>query len=304
MQTRLPKTRRVPEAFANTKITDRCLAIIDAIGRYRFVLARDIARVVGGNEDVTHRHLQQLFHQDLISRFKLPTAPNRGEFVYFLDNATELRKLCAASVLNASDFDWDEISRNRQKYGAVAKRSAGQFLFIEHELMIARFHADIEAATRDDGNVELARWVQGPALWNTVKTDSRRTLPHRPDALFALQFLNSPDGQQRATFFYEADRETSSLARIREKLEAHLVFLLQGQQHRQYGFRRIRAVLIETLTTARANQLRMVASSLAMQFPLSASLFWIAACEENPRLSISTRCWQCAVDDSARSLAD
>src|SRR5450755_251618 len=92
-KTRLPKMRRVPEAFSGRELTERSLKIIETIGRYRFLSSSRIIRLVGGNEDVTHRHLQQLFHRGLISRLKIPSAPGNSEFVYFLENATRLREL-------------------------------------------------------------------------------------------------------------------------------------------------------------------------------------------------------------------
>lgn len=305
MQARLPKTKRAPQAFANAQITERSLSIIDAIARYRFVLARDIVRVVGGNEDVTHRHLQQLFHRDLISRFALPMGPNRGEFVYFVDNAAGLRKLCESSRLNAEHFDWDEISRNRTKYGDTASRSAGQFLFIEHELMISTFHADLETSAREAASVEIERWVQGPGLWNSVEIGDGRVLAHRPDALTTLKFANAPEGQQRSTFFYEADRETSSLSRIRDKLVAHVSFLTRGIHTERYGFRKVRAVLIETLTQERASQMRQLCSQLATQYPMAPFLFWLSfANRENAGNLIHERRWFCGADARARAVSD
>jgi hypothetical protein len=304
MQQRLPKTRRAPEAVASKKITERSLQVIETIARYRFILARDIVRLVGGNEDVTHRHLQQLYHRDLINRFTLP-APKTGEFIYFLDNAAGLRQLSDASKLKGELFDWDEIGRNRQKYGQAASRSVGQFLFIEHELMISAFHADLETSACANGGVEVKRWVQGAPLWNSVQVAPKRTLPHRPDALFTLYFPNSPDGQQHANFLYEADRETSSLTRIREKLEAHVQFFMQGKHIERYGFRKLRAVLIETLSEEHSRQLHGVANDLAAQQPLARALFWfcsIMPTDETP--SIHARRWSCASDGRLRNLAD
>jgi len=304
VQKRLPKTKRAPEAVASKKLTERSLAIIQTIARYRFLLARDVVRLVGGNEDVTHRHLQQLYHRDLVNRFTLP-APRTGEFIYFLDNAAGLRKLADASSLQGDLLDWDGIKTNREKYGENATRSVGRFLFIEHELMISSFHADLETSAQADGGVEIKRWVQGAAIWNNVRVAPKRTLPHRPDALFTLYFPNAPEGQQNANFLYEADRETSSLTRMREKLEAHVQFFMQGKHIEAYGFRKLRAVLVETLTDGRAGQLRELASDLATQLPLARMLFWFSSIPSvGSAPSIHTRRWSCAADDRLRSLMD
>jgi len=304
MQQRLPKTRRAPEAMTGKKITERSIAIIETIARYRFILARDIVRLVGGNEDVTHRHLQQLYHRDLANRFTLP-APKTGEFIYFLDNAAGLRQLADASSLQGDLLDWDGIRTNREKYRENASRSVGRFLFIEHELMISSFHADLETSARADGGVEIKRWVQGAALWNNVRVGTRRTLSHRPDALFTLYFQNAPEGQQHANFLYEADRETSSLTRIREKLEAHVQFFMQGKHIETYRFRKLQAVLIETLSEDRARQLRALTADLAAQSPLARRLFWFSKISSVGGVHPGqARRWSCAADDLLRSLAD
>jgi hypothetical protein len=304
MQQRLPKTRRAPEAVASKRITERSIQVIETIARYRFILARDIVLLVGGNEDVTHRHLQQLYHRDLVNRFTLP-APRTGEFIYFLDNAAGLRKLGDASSLQGDLLDWDGIRTNREKYGESASRSVGRFLFIEHELMISAFHADLETSACANGGVEVKRWVQGAPLWNTLQVAPKRNLPHRPDALFTLYFPNAPDGQQYANFLFEADRETSSLGRMREKLEAHVQFFMQGKQIEAYGFRKVRAVLVETLSEEHARQLRELARDLATELPLAGMLFWfsfIPSVGGTPFIHI--RRWSCAADDRLRSLVD
>jgi hypothetical protein len=304
MQKRLPKTRRAPEAVAARKLTERSIAIIETIARYRFVLARDIVRLVGGNEDVTHRHLQQLYHRDLINRFTLP-APRTGEFIYFLDNAAGLRQLADASSLRGDLLDWDSIRTNREKYGESAARTVGRFLFIEHELMISGFHADLETSARADGGVEVKRWEQGAGLWNSVQVAPKRTLPHRPDALFTLFFPNAPAGQQNANFLYEADRETSGLTRMREKLEAHVQFFMQGKHIDAYGFRKVRAVLVETLSEDRAGQMRELAGDLANQWPLARMLLWFSGVSPTDEIpSIHARRWSSGADDKMRSLAD
>jgi|SRR5579859_37197 len=280
LQKRLPKFRRAPEALAGKRITDRSLLIVETIGRYRFIATTDIVRLVGGNEDVTYRHLQQLYHQDLVSRIALPKNGSRGEFIYFLDNTQALRQLAQQSKLDPSSLDWNQIKTNREKYRNTGRDGVGQFLFITHELMISRFRADLEIECRNsNGRVELANWMQGSSTWNKVQAGARRTLPHRPDAFFSLHFPNAAPGQQRSNFFYEADRQTSNLTRFKEKLEAHLLFLMQ-RKHTQYGVQKIRAVLVHTINKDWAHQLTSVAGQLAASEPLAAHLFWFTSSEE------------------------
>ena len=301
IQQRLPKNRRAPEAVAGNRVTERGIEIVKTVARYRFLLARDIVRLVGGNEDVTHRHLQQLYHQDLVGRFILPELARRGEFIYFLDNPTGLRQLTEVSKLDTEKLPWFEIRQNREKYSQKEFHSIGRFLFIHHELMISAFHADLEVAVRSDAIAEIERWVQGPSLWSSVSDGRRRTLPHRPDAFFTLRFLNAPEGQQLSNFFYEADRNTCNLTRIRQKLEAHLLFFMQGKHTERYGIRKVRAVLIETTSEQRTEQMRATAKELAVTTPIANHLFWFANSGERPAF---VRRWRSGGDDRLKSLLD
>ena len=262
MQRRLPKFRRAPEAVEGRAVTERGLLILITISRYRFISTSDIIRLVGGNEDVTYRHLQQLYHQNLVSRIALPKNGANGEFVYFLDNAKGIRELTEHSKLDASAFAWEQIKSNREKYGNVEKDGVGRFLFLSHELMISHLRAGLELECRQsEGRLELEKWMQGSSIWDEARRSNRK-LPHRPDAFFTLKFPNAPDGQQRSNFFYEADRQTSNLTRFKQKLEGHLEFLRQGK-HKQYEIQKVRAGLVHTLKKDWAEQLKNTAAQLA-----------------------------------------
>ena len=96
-----------------------------------------------------------------------------------------------------------------------ASHLVAQLLFLNHELMISRFHAMLELACRKfAGKVELSAWKQGAELWNRIElpkvrqdarglwmeTAATEVLPHRPDAFFTLRFLTKPEDQQLVHF--------------------------------------------------------------------------------------------------------
>src|SRR5450631_3085447 len=82
-----------PEVPRSGVITDRDLDIIGAILRYRFSPTSELARLVGGHEDIIHRRLRMLWERHLISRFAFPKIPNHGEFIYYLDRRQSLELL-------------------------------------------------------------------------------------------------------------------------------------------------------------------------------------------------------------------
>ena len=54
------------------RISDRDLEIVEAILRYRFSPTSELARLVGGHEDVLQRRLRRLWELDLVNRFAFP----------------------------------------------------------------------------------------------------------------------------------------------------------------------------------------------------------------------------------------
>jgi len=300
---RLPKFRRVPESVAGKGVTDRGIQIIRIISRYRLISTGTLVGVVGANADVTYRHLHRLYHQGFISRFTLPRRGNPGQFIYFLENAALLRTI--AHRLPPDELDWSQIKRNREKFGDIipaAEDRFGKFLFVRHELMISDFHAALELACRASlGRVELDRWRQGTELHSRVRMPNKKTLPHRPDAFFTLRFPLAPEGQQRSNFFYEADRDTSNVTRLREKLEVHVEYLKQGKQT-MLSIKRIRAVLVETISEKRLNECMAVTTAISQVDPVARAVFWISSVQTSEP-AFAPR-WLTAADETLRSLVD
>src|SRR5260370_39782280 len=82
-----------PETPSRGVITDRDIDIIEAILRYRFSPTSELIRLVGGNEDVTHRRLRMLWESGVINRFAFPFPRPHSEFMYYLDKRAPLELL-------------------------------------------------------------------------------------------------------------------------------------------------------------------------------------------------------------------
>ncbi|MDA2933797.1 replication-relaxation family protein [Acidobacteria bacterium AH-259-D05] len=297
MQQRLPKFSRAPEAVEHRQITQRSLEVLAAISRYRFIPTSILVRLIDGNQLVTSKHLQQLYHKGLVNRFSVRHRGRPGEFFYYLDNPAGLQLLVDYLEVPSGSLPWREIRNNREKgYARIMRtdEAPGQLLFLKHELMISRFHAMVELGCRhSQGQVELVDWRQGPELWDrievpTLRYDSKqqvlfeheetKKLPHRPDAFFSLHFPNAPEGGRYSHFFYEADRKTSDTDRFVKKLRVHFHFVVRQKRHRlKYNTQRIRAVLTETLDTSWAENLREAARHPAVSGEKPSPLFWFTA---------------------------
>ena len=271
--------------------------------RYRFIPTSLLVRLMPGDQKNNNRHLQTLFHHGLVNRFCLPKYGGPGEFMYYLDSAQSLATLIEAGLLpGLTDEERSrrqEIIRNNREaaYDELHKNpgNQGRVLYIQHELMISRFHAMLELACKKfAGKVELRAWKQGAELWNRVQApkvsqdgdtwieqSTTELLPHRPDAFFTLYFPAQATEKQHVHFMYEADRGSENTSRFKMKLRAHWHFIVKQNLQRTvpcYGVHSIRAVLTESTTSQWADNLRDAARHPIVS-PKPSPLFWFTTSE-------------------------
>lgn len=300
-QSRIKKySREHPDNLPNRQITDRSIQILDALNRYKFLPTSLIVRLATGNHRITKRHLQNLYHQGYVNRFAFPTSFHPGEFNYFLDDKKALdllkehqftpEQLDYKTVLNNREKSYDEIAFNRE---LVQKQ--GRLSHLSHELMISRFHYMLEMACRKtNGVVKLLGFYQGSELWQTVKAskvftdaqgylvekDEDERLPHRPDAFFALHFPTREAEEKTHYYFYEADRKTMNVSKMNRKFRSHFHYIVKKKQHREdYGVKRIKAVLVESIDSAWADHLRINARHPIVSGAKPSPLFWFTTSE-------------------------
>jgi hypothetical protein len=151
--------------------------------------------------------------------------------------------------------------------------------YIAHQAMITNFRITLTLAIRERQDVRLLFFQrEGPALRDWVTSSyngSRRTLPINPDGFFGLQFLNLPEGKNRAFFFLEADRSTMTRERFLQKLVGYWEWFCQGGHTRKHGIRAFR-VLTVTKSEERMGSLRQaVADTRELRDGLR--LFWFTS---------------------------
>jgi hypothetical protein len=289
-----------PEEPRRGQISDRDLDILDAVLRYRFLSAAQIVRLIAGNEDVTHRRLRLLWEWGLISRWAFPGIRTHSEFYYYLDSREGLDLLAEQRGLEIHPQMLAELKHNRDKdYAAAAVRfQPMQLGYLQHSLMVSRFHFVLERASAQSGGaVALENWAQGSQLagrkvevpkvtstrrngeyfWEEDHTKIER-LPVEPDAMFTLRFARRPEGQQLSHFFYEADRGSMVMTDMLKKFRAYLHFIKKQQKHREaFGVHPIRAVLVETTDETRARKLMEMVTHPLVSGPVKrAGLFWFS----------------------------
>jgi hypothetical protein len=288
-----------PEAARPGQISDRDLDILDAVLRYRFCSAAQIARLAGGNEDVTHRRLRWLWECGLVNRWAFPGVRTHSEFYYYLDSREPLDLLADRRQLEIHPQMLDEIRSHGEKdyAGAATRGQHMQLGFLNHGLMVSRMHFMVEmACKRSRGSVALEAWRQGGQVagqkvdvpkirsskvgseffWQEVEESER--LPVEPDALFTLRFTDRADGQQLAHFCYEADRGSMVMTDMLKKFRGYYHFIKKQQKHREaFDVHPIRAVLVETTDEARGKKLMdLVGHPLVAGPGKRAGLFWFS----------------------------
>ncbi len=313
MQHRRAKFRRQPEHLTTWRLTACDIAILAAVHRYGLLTSSLLVRIVDQfNEDVVYRHARNLFDRSLVNRFVQPTAGAPGEFIYYLDNPRAIDVLIEFGGMDPAELDRESVWRNREKAyhelldpkKAISRQ--GSTMFISHELTLTRFHSLLELACRKtNGRVVLAEWRQGAQLWSKVTMpkfiyDEKRgrwlsdtdkeTLPHRPDAFFTLHFPGNQEHEQRANFFYEADRGTMSAPEaMRRKFRTYFEFVVRQKNHRQkFGIQRIRAVLVEAIDGRRARRLFEEAQHASVCGGQPSPLFWFTASELFTKKEVAT----------------
>jgi len=144
---------------------------------------------------------------------------------------------------------------------------------IRHSLFIADIHTRLLILTRT-GPLKITKWVEGSALWDSVVAhDNEARLPVRPDAYFALERAEQPQGKKTFHIFLEADRSTMSHERMASKIVGFLAYYEQGAHTRKYpgmpGF----LVATVTQTRSRADELRKALHPLIPNAARQAYLF-------------------------------
>jgi len=268
------------------------LDILDAVLRYRFCAASQLVRLVGGNEDVTHRRLRYLWECQLLNRWAFPGIRTHSEFYYYIDSQAPVTLLAERRGLEIHEEMLDEVNNNREKdYGTAAYLGH----HMQHSLTISRLHYCAEMASRKSaGKVALQAWCQGAQLagskvevpqvkssregnqyiWEEASETER--LPVEPDAMFTLRFADGPEDAQLAHFFYEADRGTMNTTDMLKKLRAYYHFIKKQQRHKEaFGIHPVRTVLIETKDEATGKRLMQLVHHPLVCGPNKRSgLFW------------------------------
>ena len=264
--------QRQPEG--RIQLTERDTAVIRAVYRYRFVRSTHLMALFDGNQGLLRR-LGELYHHGYLDR-------PREQIEFYRDAGS--KPMVYGLGNQGADYLALYGGVSRGKIDWTAKNQSAKQLFIEHTLLVSDVLVGLELACRASGRVRLippeeilagapeaTQKSQKPFQW-TVTCDYQHergvALGVIPDAVFGLQYLDKPEGRNRAFFFLEADRSTMPVVRpsarqtsFLRKLTAYYATDKQGLLADLFNIRRFR-VLTVTSNAERVNHLVQVTRSL------------------------------------------
>lgn len=253
---RKKRFRREPEG--RLQVTERDLDILRQVFRHRFLRSTHLQALMGGGQGLLRR-LAELYHHAFLDRPREPIEfyahAGSKPMVYALGN-------------HGADLLSQHGGVPRGKIDWTAKNRTIGPLFLDHTLLVADVMVALELACRTNGRVRLldpdellarapagTRRRKNPCQWAVTCRYQNEpvTLGVAPDALFGLQYLDRPEGRNRAYFFLEADRATMPIVRanVRQtsffrKLTAYYETWKQGIHTEVYGIQNFRVLTVTT----------------------------------------------------------
>jgi hypothetical protein len=251
---RKPRFRRAPEG--HIQLTERDIEILLAVFRHRFLRSTHLTALVGGGQGLIRR-LGLLYHHHFLDRpreqIEFYQYAGSKPMVYAIGNrGADL--LAEAFAVPRGKIDW--TSKNRD-IGPI---------FLDHTLLVADVMVAFEAACQKSGRVrliradeilkgapEVTRRRKNPLKWNVPASHRGQNimLGLVPDKIFGLQYLDKPEGKNRAYFFLEADRATMPVMRsdIRQtsfyrKMVGYHETWKQGLHTKVYGIKNFRVLTV------------------------------------------------------------
>ena len=249
---RLPRFERHRFRKPPLELQPRDEQIIQLVADHRFISSDDIQLLIPGSDQGVLRRLQKLFHGGYVDRPRVQRLNGNAPMVYALGHrgAELLHQKTGRQVPG----DWSE--KNRQVRNQ----------YLEHGLMVSRFHTALRHTCEQVGTVRLECWLGDGAITDSVVIENagrHERIPIRPDAFCILNVL---DGQRpgRVHVFLEADRGTMTVDRFVTKLRGYYAYWRSGAVEERHKFKNF-LVLTTTRSTERAVNLVKAARSVSDQ---------------------------------------
>jgi Replication-relaxation len=188
----------------NVKLTERDIAVIFSVYKYRFLSATQIEKLHFPSKRTTWRRIQALLELGFLKAFSVPNIPER---LYYIDKkGAEI--IAIEMHVDIEDVGWHKYTRQPKDY-----------YFLKHFMSINDFRILLTQACEENAINLLGfipEYIGDKTPEGYVKkyirdkvsdiTYSATDYSHTPDAVFALEKEGRP-----ALFFLEVDRGTETI---------------------------------------------------------------------------------------------
>ena len=298
---RLPRFERATSVAA-IELTTRDRQILELVHRYRFLRSSHLKRLLNGSAQNLQRRLRLLYHHGYLER-------PRAQLEYY-HKAVDQNIVYGLGNKGAALVKVTTGRRLHKNRWGEKNRSVGK-VFLEHALLVADIMVAVEIACSKTGirfldeEDLLAEAEQTKAFrWN-VNINGSKTIGLIPDRVFALAFTNSKGGQDRVTYFLEADRGTMPVIRktlnqtsVYRKMLAYERTWTSGIHERKFQLKRFR-VLTATQSMSRKNAIKEACRKLQRGHGLF--LFGVYS-EIQPEEILTKKLWDTLLSEDPESL--
>ena len=253
-------------------LTDRDVAILEALNNYRYMRTGQIHRLLfSGNSSMqsARRRLKYLYHHKFVGRVVPYVQIGSGmpETAYFLDRA-------GVDYLKGLDRPvklWRKASKVKHQ-------------FLQHAIDLSEFRLSLETALTGHQHLSLDTFIadfevksetKGRELYKLyselIHSSNRQSYVIYPDALVILKWEDD-NSSEKSLYFVEIDRGTEGLERIREKVIGYSLYANQGiyKKYGNFSSKNPFRVLFQTNSEKRVKNIRA-----ALVDQENSSLVWV-----------------------------
>lgn len=251
------RTKKTP----NVRITDRDLALFEALSSYRIFSTAQVAALFTPSYDAAERMLRRLHRAELILRVFLPVVRSGSA----KESVWALARKGAAEVARARECPLPSHMTAREQ------RSN---LFIDHTLARNDFRICFELLHRQ-GKLELLTWKQSPEEIGANAElrgphGGRLRVPLVPDGYLVVRYHG-----KTSHLLLEADMGTLALKRMALKYRGYWTWWKQDAHRRRFAADNLR-VLTVTSSYTRLDNLRRLAANAPNRDRKGSGLFWFS----------------------------
>ena len=272
-QTRLPRFK--PQyAKRPLELDERDIAILKTVHDFRVINSKHLKalfqhtvaspppgvskhwqREIKNTGETIIRRLGELFHHGFLDRPRSQLNLGNIPMIYALGAR-------GAKALRDNGFDFAEFNAVRWR-----KNEHVAYRLLNHQLMVTDFIVALRLALRNHPTVKFLGWdrehelkavrvpIEIPAGSHRKQKTLRTNVTVRPDAIFRIQFLDKPEGQNTANFFLEADTGAMAHPEFYKKVHAYWQLHLNKGHVEHFDVSEFR-VLTTTSSLERAHNMR------------------------------------------------